>query len=472
MNKKKIIIYLFFIFLLVIVTSFLLFTDKGEESINYFFPTVERTIEINQKKYSSINSYETTTKIDSENIVSSRGFVNLPNNYQILASVPFGISSSTIDYQISLETAVKIIGIKMYVKDNYDNTYHPINSGVIAEQIIKPLIPINPSILIQSILQYKDGIKISKVKLNKDSFFRFEGEITVMPFDNFDELKGDGPIKFSLNISRKTYLPKSIFLNWQSKNKGEVKVYTDFFSYGESPVQIAQPKFINELGDFWVRESVYTRTSASGTFDKLWQLWEQKYFNCKYCVNRYGDEDNDKINNIKEFIFGSNPLLKDSNNNGMDDYDEIINNKHPVYANKISSIYENAISYIIKEESTLQPLQEKSISQNTDKYTKRSPMTVSPKVTIPQKAEFWVIPYKFVGEKEMGEQKDYLTVYFDKKLIYKTFANPSDQFRYMIIPVSNLIGESGSLIFVLNSVGTANQQLLIDIKKIAWMFNK
>ena len=181
-----------------------------------------------------------------------------------------------------------------------------------------------------------------------------------------------------------------------------------------------------------------------------------KYFGCAKCVNNIWDEDGDGLTNIQEFILGSDPKNKDSNSNGINDYEELLKGQNIVTSQPLSAPYILASKSIIGYDA----LKKEGINSKISKQVRDASLIYE--AVIPKSARFLIFNFGF----EDLELSSYFTVFFNNKLLYETTAIPGQKInkndvinsyiRTAFVPVDLIAGQRGILTFTLNSVGIAN----------------
>ena len=457
--KKLIVIALVSVFCLAALSFASLRSDIIKKMINHIFPGKSWTIEYFDKSLSQINQYKTSIIAKNKNgELKAEGVVLKNGNFSYDASIPFSVSRSKVINNVPLNRRVVRQDGSIYISDDYDNTYHKIETDMISADSILPLTdPIFNTVTTslnaaQDIKVIKesapDGVKIFRITTNNVS-----PELSSLLGITDPNVKAE----IIVDLEQKTYLPKRMSIMLQDQDYVEItQIFSGFnedFSVNDADIS----EKLNDFGSFASRESLYIRTDDNGQFDDLWFEWEKKYFLCDHCVNRYGDKDGDGIRNISEFIIGSNPIESDTNSNGSNDSNEIERGYSPVYLMKIPPVYLSGINTYIEKQN-----REYRVGATAGDDTEAGNLDVRSssiyqKVDFPTNAEFLQLNYKFFGD----NKKDYLCVFLDDELLFKDFPSSNQDSKEPVIPIINFAGRSGNLMIILNSVGPPKQSELL-----------
>lgn len=198
------------------------------------------------------------------------------------------------------------------------------------------------------------------------------------------------------------------------------------------------------------RESIIVRTNENGTYDSLWFDWEEEYFGCSKCANRFGDNDNDNMHNLFEFFLGSDPNSDDSNGNGISDFDMVKACKNPItgeiYPGDFKVFMEGLASEaeFYKNSGGLYPLRKDQVKHRS------VVMRTEYKILMEGKMSELRFNYSWIA---VEEEKDYATVFIGDKLVdlIEVVTGDNGEYHDVVVPLDG--SEIGEVIFVLNSYG-------------------
>ncbi len=479
MNKilKIVLIGLSVVIIIAIIVFIILYFNQklianfgfGKQSI---LESAKKTLESKESYQANLIIENEVRKIETS--VLSEKDSSIFVKQKINTILPSTIISSTVEgYNNSSQEIISIDG-DVYIKDNYDGSYYvPLKDGLEynAIKVISYFTPLN---VIKLFSDYKN-VKISIEEKDNNEYFLLSLEN--LP-ENFLESLGFIPeastkfkIQAFLDVKNYEVLDFSIEL---SNVKEIKKVSGSFTNYDNNEnTQISKPLKLSEFGSYTQRESVYIRTEKNGLYDNLWNLWEKKYFGCDHCVNKYWDEDNDGFLNFEEFIFASNPLMKDSNLNSTDDKKELIlNKKHPLTGYSILDEYIKSITSLNSfMNSSIVPLS--GSEQKINGVYVRDALLLREKKSfyIPGNAKYLNFEYKKYGK----DNNNYMTVFIDNKLIYlNDFAGDKNSDGDLIlahIPISEFSGKSSNLMIILNSVGQAGGGFDLNLESVKFGYS-
>ncbi len=467
-NIFLIILFVILACLLIIggVAAFLLLTPQGRAFLNSSYPTKDRTLSLVKSNMGKISNYQEEISMEAGGKtttvqVLTQNDTSIFPKQKINAILPNTFTNSTITNLSQNAQSVIIANNEMFAQDMYDGSYYKITDSSPEQDFIKKL----HALVLQNISKWMSD---SVAKLNFDAktdMLQFTS--TQIPNSLLADLQVPNNVnvngRFSVNINPKTYQISRFTLELQNVAAFN-NISVSFLNYNNPDVaSIQKPFSINEFGSFMQRESKYIRTEPNGIYDYLWNNWEKKYFSCDKCVNPIWDEDGDGLNNIQEFIFGSNPLLADSNGNGLNDSGEIQNKKNPVSSTVLSDEYAKAVKQLAVNQIGPVGLGDTKIGN----AFKRDSVTIIKKeyLHIPKNAKTLYFHFRLSGN---ANNSVYFNVFFNNKLIFLSTLVPGqvvDQKSKTLahVPIEQFAGQSGEITFVLNSFGPPGGGINVDL---------
>ncbi|MEK7540973.1 MAG: hypothetical protein AAB529_01915 [Patescibacteria group bacterium] len=447
--------------LILAVLMFLLTLAVGAFLLFYYFGRSQSDLAKNALKsisnYQANITFETQDRnFESEMIAQKSQSVFVKQ--KISTALPTAIINSTAPDQENTKQNIILLDGKIYIQDNYDGSYYVSSDNSLEQQFIKKISYFTPENILR-LFSDSNELSIDTIpeSLQKELNLTFDGNAIG---------------KLSMNIDSKTHRISNFFLETNSKELKRVS--TSFLNYNNQNIAgIDTPASVNELGSYLQRESIYIRTEKDGLYDSLWNVWEKKYFGCDHCVNKYWDEDGDGLQNIEEFIFGSNPLMKDSDLNETNDKDQLIkDNKNPVTGTSVPDVYAKSINTLNAFlNSPSQPLG--TSGQTTGSTRGRDAVLMRGKdyFYVPSSAKYLNFEYKF----SVKNNRNYVTLFFDNKLIYLMTLSPNENSLSETIlahvPISDFAGKSGQLMFILNSFGPPGGNFYVNLSTIRFGYS-
>lgn len=350
------------------------FTTSGQKILNRFFPSVERTLML------------------SEVIPHTTNF----SDYVVTLPVSNVNTKSTVIPKNQLEWNIKATEDKaLYVEDPYDGLYQAISKS--------------PIYTVEYILKGEDMnshlLRILREN-TKDILIQYDPETKTFVLTNTRLLEIGDPKVESIHmiIDARDYRIQSFEL--ASRERANMVAHDEIVLIkGSSNIMIKPVESL--FGDFLQRESVFIRTLAGGSNDELWHQWEEKYFNCKRCVNIMGDADGDGLLNIHEFVFGTDPFVTDSNNNGKNDFEDLRSLSHPLLGTDLSESYGKSIQmFLYRQMGFPEPVDRKEYGAERSAAAKKE-------LVVPTKAKRLEFEYSFLGDPSSG---DYATIFINNEL--------------------------------------------------------
>lgn len=406
-NSRRVFLLLLLLVVVAGAVTFLVgFTVQGQKIINNFNPTAERTLSIMEQLYGVPETY--VIQPDGEDSLVLGGVY-----YDFTtSSVELGFDSKAIAPSSTISTSItqrKLVFIdgEIYISEVYGDNFIPIadaylgQNTIVKSQELKELLSTN----------------INELLLNVDDQYTIESDV-----NNFF-------IKIShtnnpwLVFDKKTYELKNILLSSETVN---VTLSPEFETVSTPEISFSQ------FGDIFARESVLVRTEEYGSFDELWHVWEDFYYDCFRCVYKLGDDDDDGIDNATEFILGTNP-------NQRTDSDDL------QYPNEISNFFLEGGHY--QEENG-----------------GRTGIAVF-EINVPASAKALTFEYQLpLAESD----RDYLGLYLDGSLqaLLKPTEGTSTQRAAVPLP-PEVMGTSSELAIVFNSYGRKGKKM--DYKNISYL---
>ena len=457
----KLIIIIIFVFLFTLsVISFFYFFEAGWMIINSIYPTTNLTLKIYHKELSEVKSLQEKIILDyTDKTVTADGDIVFPM-MDLKVTFPESFADSTAIGHSEVRKNVVIVNQDAsYIKDQYDNTYSAIKDSIADQNIVNQIKIISPQELYGWMQNLSRNMAVEQINQDNLRIIRLSSDKLPTSLVETSNINDTG--KFVVDILKDSYLPINFSIEFANQTTGIKKITVSFLEYNKNSIPINIPE-INKFGDFIARESVSLRTDPNGSHDYLWSLWEQEYFKCQQCVNKVWDEDEDGLTNVQEFIFGSNPLSKDSNSNNVNDYQELIDGKNPITSAPLSAPYFLAFKSITENY--------KLSSSKKEQTPPDRDATMQLMISVPKWAKSLTFNYGFEDE----ELSSYITVFFDGKLLYKITAIPGEKINYKdanggyskqaIVPMSQFAGQKGALTLILNSVGSATSPANFIIK--------
>jgi len=456
---KIIIIAFASIILLGLILFALSFLPQSKKIINSLYPTAKNTIALAERKLSGNYNYneniqsQYSDKIILSDVSTDAGTVK---NYKINTVLPTTITNSTVGDLTNVRSDVIFFEGQMFVQDPYDNSYYSVGSDTEQYKFVQQ-ITLPPENLLRWVKNYEKDLSIKSTQSNGHKIFEISvNKIPDFIVKNYNLSSDFG--KTILNIDD-DYLVISFSIlpseNSIIKITGSISNFND-----ENFIKIRKPENINEFGSFVQRESVYIRTEPNGLYDKLWNQWETKYFNCKQCVNKFWKGKNG-LTYFQDFIFGVNPLNEDN------DYEKLNKNQNPFTSTQLPAQYIAAKDLLIKD---LIGVLGRGNIKIGNAFVRDSVVILNG--DIPLGAKFLQFKEKFVGNKD---NSIYFTVFIDDKLIYLRTLTPGekmmpDNTELANAPVSDFAGKKGNITFILNSFGPPGGTFNVDINSLKFIY--
>lgn len=470
-RKMKIIVFIVFLAIILCIAAFFIFFSAGWKIINYVYPTVNLTLKISGGEISKVNNAKEKVIFNyGDKIAEGEGIIAVPRSI-IKVKFPPSFPDSTALGHSDAQRSIIFDTDEMYVEDPYDSTYCAAKDSAADKDILNWLKAISPRKLAAWVSNSAKDFKItsqggSKIMQSDILPAGFAGDLGIKDYAN---------AKFTAYISTDSYLPVGFVAEFDDSSGKRNKIDASFSEYNENNGFVETP-LANKFGDFIARESVYLRTDPKGSHDYLWPLWEQDHFGCQQCVNKIWDEDEDGLSNVREFVFGSDPLNKDSNSNGTNDYDELSKRQNPTSSKPLLDPYNSAFTSIMKYS-----LHAIEVGSNSAEAQKEKPVVrdaiVQSEIAVPYNAKSVTFKYEYEDEEELS----YMTVFFDNNLLYKTTAIAGQKIdendtsganeRRAIFPIDKFAGKKGTISFILNSVGDVSKQadFMMDFKTLQFL---
>ncbi len=448
---------------LIIIGGIIFFKPEViQKPLNAYFPKADRTLKISEAEMRKGDGYVFKTALEKGVVkITASGLRIGGDDYEASVMMPHEIVSSTVPQSPLLDfKVIKNAGV-IYVQDPYDTTFHLSPTGIFQKKQLS-FLDLGFSDIVNLLIDKEKGLELIA---NPEGFtVSFSSDDFPIPY--FPEFK---KAKITLIIDKKTYLAKNLNIEWHENNSVVAKL-SETFEKPNNPIVIKKPENINQFGDFLARESVYLRTDGDGIYDNTWLDWENKYFDCQRCVNKYWDSDGDGLVNIKEFIFNTDPKKRDSDGDGVNDYKELFGKTNPTNDDKLSLNYSEAADYLL---SGGEPTTDTGVlsSKFIKKAFVRDSYAGIDNLTIPKDAKSLVLSFILEGNEEGST---YSTFFFDDALIFK--ASPisghkvtdpfnKDYVRTESIPIGQFAGKKVRFVHILNSFGKPGGQVMILLNK-------
>lgn len=421
--------------------SYFIFTTKGQIVFYRFSPNIQGVLALNSKltqelaSLTAVRQIETTKGdaqiIDKENVSGTA-------EYQIRLSDSYINASSTVPNTDQLIRKIRItVDGGIYVEDAYDGSYAPIVESSFAIPNIQKVLLITPVSLRQLLLKNEENIHIAY----EDSEEEFV--LTSLSTIIYQDMRIDSLV---VHID-KNYMIQSFKLKFseiQISKSDIISTNGSFSDYKTSEVPVDTNFSINLFGDFFGRESVHIRTDPLGSKDELWHKWEEKYFECKQCVNIAGDSDGDSLKNIYEFIYGTDPYRVDTNGNGHNDFEDLKNSVHPLLETSIADSYSTSVQIFLYKALNL------SEPPDRKRYGVERSSAVHKIFKVSEEIRYLVYEYIYFGNPDSG---GYTTLFIDNELVTLLHPTLSQDVQKGIINLEKYSGKEVNLSIVVNSYG-------------------
>ncbi len=444
---------------------FLFFTFSGQKFLNSFLPSTERTFSLVEKNMESTDNYhENITLVDGVGSTQVSKSVASSSAISLAVKLPTTITNSTVAGIGESPTNVVVINDKIYAQDPYDNSYYQIKTESTEGKLVNTLSLLSAKNITSALVEISNP-KIELVDEGGSKHILItSNQVPESLLNMLGISKGTilSP-KVSIKIDAKNYAIEAFSFETENTGSGIKKANVIITNYGTNKEVIAKPAAVNEFGSFVQRESKYIRTEPNGVYDYLWNSWEKKYFGCDKCVNPVWDEDSDGLNNIQEFIFGSNPLVADSNGNGIGDQAEVQAGKNPVTGTVLSEAYAKSAKQLAVNQIGAVGLGD----------TKIGNAFIRDSVSIIKKEYFYVPKnaktlYFYFRLSSNPDNSAYFNVFFNNKLIFLHTLVPGEVVDLKSktlahVPIEQFAGQRGELAFILNSFGSPGGGIDVDL---------
>jgi len=454
-------LWIIVVVILVLVSIFIIFKILRDP---------DRILDRSQKTHNDL-SLQPITNLKFPTSYKEVSGVFIGNNFQGSITASPQLSKSTVTLLGKFPVNIIIAEENdVSVQDRYDGVYHLLKDGV--------------TLTTSDLNYFKWHVNtiFNLLKNAENKSLKTKGDLQVITAEITDplikSLRGQETASVELYIDRTSDLPISFLI--RSIKHPHIILLTGSFSINpdQTLTKIDKPTNRTIFGDFIARESIYLRTDDLGSHDYLWPRWEKYFFDCEKCINRYGDKDKDGLINLLEFIYGSNPNKKDSDDDGVNDYREIANKSLPHFYPKKSVMnaeYAKATRFLIVDylKSAKLGIDNTAPVKNA---TLRDGVVEIDHVYIPNSASKLVITYVFEGN---PDNTAYFTIFLDDELIYTALPiaghkisrsiteklNPA-YIRKESADIKHLRNKIGKLYIIINSFGRPGGSYVLSGLKI------
>jgi hypothetical protein len=298
--------------------ALLVFTTPGKRILNGIYPTAGRTIEFAKKASESVGAHHQKFE---RRVVFSPAFTQVSRFEGVVGRdrTSFTGTGAMVGFgslALPPEAKFTVIGLRdqTFVTDPYDGTFHLVEDSRST---------FDAALAARGVYhEYLEKLAASPWT------FAFTRSGDVLSFSD--------PKIGTLYFDRSTYRLKEV--RSSSAEKGEL---TYSFSFEPADAQFTPPQ-PNVYGDYWARESVVLSVAPQKAHDYLWTRWQQRNFGCESCVDPWADPDQDRLANILEFVFGSDPHLTSTAKERRNDREMIEVNLNPSTGQPIPAPFTNA----------------------------------------------------------------------------------------------------------------------------------